>query len=98
MNTKTPWQECFVDAERGVAFFDGITIEADSINDPRQDRVFPIFKKEQVFMCRQMLPLFENWKPTGRRSGPPLALDVGTGSGVLAIFAAKHGCKVYALD
>src|SRR3954471_1682146 len=102
MNTKIPWQECFVDAERGLAFFDGITIEADSINDPRQDRVFPIFKKEQVFMCRQMLPLFEGWKTlaekTDRQSGPPLALDVGTGSGVLAIFAAIHGCKVYALD
>ena len=103
MNTKNPWKECFVDAERGLAFFDGITIEADSINDPRQDRVFPIFKKEQVFMCRQIRPLLEKWKtrPAGgahQRSSRPLVLDVGTGSGVLAIWAARHGFKVYAVD
>jgi SAM-dependent methyltransferase len=101
MNTK--WEECFVHAERGLAFFDGITIQADSINDPRQDRVFPIFKKEQVFMCRQMLPLFDKLKKrlASEKDQPsrlPLALDVGTGSGVLAIWAAKHGCKVYAVD
>lgn len=103
MNTKVPWEDCFVDAERGLASFDGVTIEADSINDPRHDRVYPIFEEEQVFMCRQMLPLFKRWT-THSASEPhqqprrPLALDVGTGSGVFAIWAAKVGCKVYAVD
>ena len=100
---KHAWKACFVDPERGVAFFDGITIEADSINDPRQDRVFPVFRKEQIFMCRQMRPILTTLKgrPAEARnsnSPKPLAFDIGTGSGVLAVWAARHSCKVYAVD
>jgi methylase of polypeptide subunit release factors len=85
------WEPCETDPIRGVATFDGITITTDSIEDPRWDRVMPIFEEEQVFMCRQMRPLLKE------RLGA-LALDVGTGSGVFAIWAAKHGCRVIAID
>jgi len=83
------WPPCYVDPRRGIAFFDGITIEADSMNDSRWDRVIPVFEEEQVLVCRQMLPKL--------KSGY-LVLDVGTGSGVYAIWAAKHNCKVIAID
>src|SRR5438105_3735427 len=83
------WKPCYADPERGVAFFDGITIEADSITDPRWDRVLPILEEEQIVMCRQMVPLL--W-PGAR------VLDVGTGIGVFAIWAAAHGCHVTGID
>jgi 16S rRNA G966 N2-methylase RsmD len=83
------WKPCFADPTRGVAFFDGITIEADPITDPRRNRVLPILEEEQVFVCRQMSDTLEPGS---------LVLDVGTGSGVYAIWAAKHGCRVVAID
>src|SRR5207302_4131048 len=57
--------------------------------DPRRDRIIPILQTEQIFMCRQMAPLLKQdlW-----------ALDVGTGCGVFAIWAAKKGCRVIAMD
>jgi Ribosomal protein L11 methyltransferase (PrmA) len=85
----TTWDTCYADAERGVAFFDGVLIEADPITDPRWDRVLPLFEEEQILMCRQMEHLL---------GGDLLALDVGTGSGVFAIWAARKGCSVVAID
>lgn len=90
------WQPCYASPEKGIAFFDGVVIESDPITDPRYDRVLPVLEEEQVFMCRQMLPVLEEVKKgTNNR---PLVLDVGTGSGVFAIWAAKHGCNVVAID
>src|SRR5437763_973590 len=76
----------------GLSRFDGISIVADPITDARHDRVLPIMEEEQIFMCRQMDAVI-------RRAGPgALALDVGTGSGVFAIWAARRGCRVLAVD
>lgn len=83
------WKPCFSDPERGVAFFDGLEVHADPITDPRIDRVIPIFKEEQIFVCRHMTHLFD---------GAPLVLDVGTGSGVYGLWAAKNGCRVIGVD
>lgn len=73
-------------------FFDGIRINADSLTDPRWDRVLPIFEEAQIFMCRQMSTLLD-----GLAKGA-LVLDVGTGSGVFAIWAAKRGYRIVGVD
>ena len=85
------WEPCLADRLKGISFFDGITIHTDKITDPRRDRVLPILEEEQVFMCRAM-------QSTLRSRPGALVLDVGTGSGVFAIYAAKMGCRVVALD
>lgn len=64
-----------------------IRIQTDSMTYHGRDRVLPIFEEEQVLMCQLM-----SLKP-GQR-----VLDAGTGSGVLAIHAAKQGCIVKAVD
>lgn len=94
------WQPCFADPMRGIAFFDGVQIEADSLRDPRWDRVLPILEEEQVFMCRWMRPHLEGLVKDASKAGgpPPMVLDVGTGNGVYAIWAALLGCRVYAID
>lgn len=94
MKTLGNWEPCYTDPIRGVTFFGGdtvkgIAVEADPITDPRWDRVLPILEEEQIFMCRQM----DNLLVPGK-----LVLDVGTGSGVFAVYAAKKGCKVVAID
>ncbi len=85
------WEPCLAGMNRSTAFFDGITIETDRITDPRWDRVLPILEEEQVYMCRMMEPLLRA-KPGAK------VLDIGTGSGVFAIYAAKLGCQVVAID
>lgn len=75
-----------------IALFDDVRIDADTITDPRWDRVLPIYEEAQVFMCRQMSALLEKL-PRGS-----LILDVGTGSGVFAIWAAKRGHRVVGID
>lgn len=69
------------------AFFDGIYIETDNFSYPFQDRVLPILPEEQVFICRQMT---ETLKKMQEKLNRPLnVLDIGTGSGVLAIWADR---------
>ena len=72
-----------------MARFNGMEIHTDSIKNKSIDRVLPILEEEQIFMCRQMLP---------RLKPGHLVLDVGTGSGVFAIWAAKQNCMVIAID
>src|SRR5882672_8278135 len=84
-----PWEFCRVNPYRGFAFFDGVFIESDSIYNPRWDRVIPVFEEEQVFVSR----LMKDKLVRGKR-----VLDLGSGSGVYAIVAAKAGCRVLAVD
>jgi len=85
------WLTCLADQFLGIAFFNGIRIDTDRITDPRWDRVLPILAEEQVLTCRVMLER----KLLGRGVK---VLDVGTGSGVFAIWVAAHGCDVVAID
>ena len=83
------WDQCVAAPVSGYGVFDGITIKTDSIEDSRTDRVMPILQEEQILMCR----LTDRLKPDKQ------VLDVGTGSGVLGIYAAaKAGCRVVAID
>jgi HemK-related putative methylase len=66
---------------------DGLIIVTDRPDNPRLDRVFPIFSDESLFLARCA---FRN---EGRR-----VLDIGTGSGILAIAGASVGREVVAGD
>jgi SAM-dependent methyltransferase len=89
MSTFKEWPHAHVNPRISAAFFDGIVIRSDSLYNSRPDRVLPIFEEEQILMCRLMA--------TKLKSGM-LVLDVGTGSGVFGIYAAKLGCRVVAID
>lgn len=89
-----PWQPCFVDPWRGVAHFDGLTIEADPITSSRQDLVLPCIEDEQVFFCRMLRALLPNQDDREGR----LAFDLGSGSGVLSLYAASIGMRVTGID
>ena len=99
-------RDCYVNPHTGFAFFDGITIKTDRITDLRYNKVFPILEEREIFMCRQMRPLLEKFKSRKnpllnffqRDKKPPLVLDIGTSSGVFAIYAAIYGCRVIAID
>lgn len=85
------WVPCFADPERGVAFFDGITIYTDQILDPRADRVAPIYPEDQIFFARTVREI-ASIRPNLK------VLDVRTGSGIQAITCAKLNCAVHATD
>jgi SAM-dependent methyltransferase len=66
---------------------DGTVIMTDRPEYPYTDRVFPLFTDENIALARIGL-----WRGYHR------VADVGTGSGFLAIGAAREGCFVYASD
>lgn len=70
----------FCDPVGGFAFIDGVFLVTDSINRREVDRVMPIVKEEQVALCRLL---------RDRIRGGDVVLDVGTGSGVFGIYAAR---------
>jgi len=87
--SKETWRSTRVFPPRGVAFYDGILIRSDSIYNPRPDRVLPISREEQIFVSRMIEPRLQSgWR----------VLDVGTGSGIYAIEAARQDCRVVAID
>src|ERR1043165_4943779 len=90
------WARPYINPDRGLALFDGIFIETDSLSDPRSDRVLPIFAEEQVLMSRLLCARLDTLREATKR--PLRVLDLGTGSGVFAIVAAKRGCEVVAID
>ena len=69
------------------AFFDGVYIRTDSLGDCQVDRVIPIMQELQVFMCRQMRTTINRLRE--ERAIGLNVLDVGTGSGVLGIYADR---------
>jgi methylase of polypeptide subunit release factors len=66
---------------------EGIFIVTDRPDYRPLDRVFPIFSDESLFLGRCAVPTKSKW-----------ALDVGTGSGILAVQAARSGAKVVGVD
>lgn len=97
IEARSEWEPCLADPEKGISFFDGVAFETDEMSDPREDRVLPVLEEEQVYMCRQMLPLLRRVREQVGRA--PRILDVGTGCGVFAVWAARSvGARVWAID
>lgn len=91
--TRSSWLPCFCDSWRGVAHFDGLTIEADPITSARPNRVLPCIEDEQVLFCRMVEAIL------GKEGAGKIAIDLGTGSGVLALHAAARlGINVTGVD
>ena len=66
---------------------DGMFIITDRLDYQPLDRVFPVFSDESLFLTRSILT--KRWHKV---------LDIGTGSGILAIHAARKGANVRAID
>jgi len=81
---------------QGLAAFDGFTFVTDSLHDNRYDRVLPLLKEEQILMCRLMKKTIKQLQASIKSR--IRVLDVGTGSGVFGIYAAKMGCDVTMID
>jgi len=96
VSARGAWTSCFVDPWRGVAHFDGLTIEADPITSARPDKVLPCIADEQVFFCRMLAHQLAG--QTRQALNAKRALDLGCGNGVLAIAGAALGLQVDAVD
>lgn len=55
--------------------------------DPSYDRVMPVFEDESVYVARRVAEVARG-----------LTLDIGTGSGILALAAATQGCTAVGTD
>lgn len=88
--------ECLAGPAIPDAYFDGLIIRADPITTGRYDQVLPILPEEQVFTSRMLRRLLA--KVYNSKNKPLKVLDVGTGSGVFAIEAARAGHLVTAID
>ncbi|MBI4021069.1 MAG: class I SAM-dependent methyltransferase [Candidatus Aenigmarchaeota archaeon] len=64
-----------------------MNMRTDSLTDQRFGRVFPIFEDESAYFAKNI--------QVDRRAD---VLDIGTGSGILAIAAAQEGAEVVAVD
>lgn len=75
-------------APRCVYPYDGLFVLCDRPNDPALDRVFSVFQDESLLLAE--------WVDVERGD---TVLDIGTGSGIVALLAAKRGAtKVFASD
>lgn len=95
--------EPVIDLDTGYAFFDGLLIRSSSFRHLDIDSPCPVMAEEQVFLCRQMSKSLLELRDRENRGLS--ILDVGTGSGVLGIYAerllnrnSKEFSTVYALD
>ncbi len=59
----------------------------DEVYGNNYDRVFPLFEDESIYLANHI-----------KVKNDDIVLDIGTGSGILAIFAASKAKKVYATD
>jgi SAM-dependent methyltransferase len=64
-----------------------ILVITDRPEYPHADRVFPLFSDENLFLAKVALTL-----------RPRRVLDIGTGSGLLALLFAKHGATTIATE
>jgi len=77
------------DDEKGIAFLERMRIYSDPLSELRHDKVMPLWPEEHLLTAN----LLGNELKRGQ-----YVLDIGTGSGVFAIQAARIGCRVVAID
>ena len=80
-----------------LSVFEDLIIHTDSLDSSRIDRVLPIMQEEQVIATKYLNLLIRNLKDTFGLDCLNV-LDVGTGSGVFGIYAAKFNSHITAID